>query len=269
MHSPAASPAPPLSVPPARATIPSDLTRKLAHEATGTALIVLIGCGCVSSAKYLASGLALGGASIIWGTAVSLAVYATRDASGAHLNPAITAALTVHRDLPPTVGALYVAAQITGAVVAAAVNYAIFAGPIAAFEKREGIIRGTPASASSFAGAFALVPSAPRASTLAAEALATGLLAFLVFAVTDPESSVPAAAAPALVGASVTALVAVFGPVTGAGMNPARDLGPRLIAALAGWRGAARGGTIIYTVGPILGAIAGGGAYDALHGIPK
>jgi len=50
------------------------------------------------------------------------------------------------------------------------------------------------------------------------------------------------------------ALVGMFGPVTGCGMNPARDLGPRLITALAGWKGAAFSpGWPIYTVGPLIG----------------
>ena len=49
-------------------------------------------------------------------------------------------------------------------------------------------------------------------------------------------------------------------------MNPARDLGPRLVATLAGWRGP---GTVVYTAGPVLGAIAGGGLYDALSGMRR
>ena len=94
----------------------------------------------------------------------------------------------------------------------------------------------------------------------------TAVFAFVVFAVTDPRGSVPADAAPALVGAAVATLVAVFGPVTGCGMNPARDLGPRLVTALVGWGGAATISWWIYTLGPVAGAVAGGLAYQAFAG---
>jgi MIP family channel proteins len=271
---PAAAPPPALSPPPPSPPplFAPGLARKLAFEAAGTGLIVLLGCGCVSSAKFLASGLSLGGASLVWGSTVALAVFATREASGAHLNPAVTAALAVHRpdSVPPPLAAAYAGAQVAGAAAGAAANYAVFGGAIRAFEAREKLLpRGAPSSAASFAGAFALAPSALRGpGTLAAEALATGALAFLIFAIGDPKNNVPGGAAPALVGASVTCLVAVFGPVTGAGMNPARDLGPRLVATAAGWRGTAASAAI-YTVGPVCGAIAGGGLYDALSALPR
>jgi glycerol uptake facilitator protein len=250
--------------------LPFVTLKKLAHEAIGTGLIVLLGCGSVCSVKYLGSGMTLGGVSIIWGTGVALAVYGTRDASGAHLNPAVTVALAVHRpqSTPPALAIAYVGAQTLGASLAAALNYAVFSRAIAAFEAKEGVVRGTPASAASYAGAFGMVPNplalrAPGAA-FATEVLATSVLTYLVFSLTDPASSVPPAAAPALIGATVTTLVSVFGPVTGAGMNPARDLGPRLVTLLSGWKGAALQGAPIYTIGPIVGAVLGGGMYDAV-----
>ena len=51
-------------------------------------------------------------------------------------------------------------------------------------------------------------------------------------------------------------------------MNPARDLGPRLVAGAAGWRGPP-GSALVYTLGPVLGAVAGGAAYDALSALPR
>lgn len=57
-------------------------------------------------------------------------------------------------------------------------------------------------------------------------------------------------------------LIMQFAPVTGCGMNPARDLGPRLVTLLTGWKGSALSrGWWVYTVGPIIGAVAGGAAY--------
>ena len=249
------------------------LFKKCAAEAMGTGTIVLLGCGSVCSAKYLGSGLSLGGMSIIWGSAVALAVYATRDFSGAHLNPAVTAALAFHRPeaVPLTLAVPYVLAQTAGASIAAALNYAVFKKAIAAYEVKEGLpLRGKPGSYVSAAGAFGLIhnPSflRPRGA-FGAEVLATSMLSYLIFALTDKDTTVPSSAAPALIGVSVTTLVAVFGPVTGAGMNPARDLGPRLVSALAGWKGAALTGLPIYTFGPVLGAILGAGAFDLLKSI--
>ncbi len=69
-----------------------------------------------------------------------------------------------------------------------------------------------------------------------------------------------------LVGATVAALIAVFAPVTQAGWNPARDLGPRLVALLAGYGAVAlpgpQGGFWIYLVGPLLGGPLGGLLYE-------
>jgi glycerol uptake facilitator protein len=264
-------PPPAAAVPASSPPTPAASLRACAHEALGTGLIVLLGCGSVCSAKYLASGLSLGGASLTWGAAVALAVFATRDASGAHLNPAVTAALAVHRPeaVPPAMAGAYMAAQTLGAAGAAALNYAVFSRAICAHEAAVGLPRGAPGSAAAYAGAFALLPGPLRSapSALAAEALATSALVYLVFALTDLQSSTPPAAAPALIGAAVTALVSVFGPVCGAGMNPARDLGPRLVVLAAGWRGEGLRGLPIYTLGPLAGAIAGGGLYDALQGM--
>jgi len=98
----------------------------------------------------------------------------------------------------------------------------------------------------------------------------TAVLLFLISAVTDKDKgSVPDGAAPALVGASVTALICTFGPVTGCGMNPARDIGPRLVTALAGWGGAATTAWWVYTCGPLIGGILGANAYRALFVAPQ
>jgi glycerol uptake facilitator-like aquaporin len=91
-------------------------------EAIGTGAIIGGGCGAVCAATFV-PGYALGplGCSLAFGSSVALAVYATRDISGAHLNPAITAMLVVHR--PGAISnfdaACYVGAQLTGGVFAA------------------------------------------------------------------------------------------------------------------------------------------------------
>ena len=87
-----------------------------------------------------------------------------------------------------------------------------------------------------------------------------------VIAYADPtNAAVPEGAAPALIGATVTTLIVGGGPLTGCGMNPARDLGPRIITMLSGWGGASfNPGFWIYTAGPLVGAVAGGTLYNVL-----
>lgn len=246
----------------------------LIAEAMGTGIIVHGGCGIVCAGKYLNPGLTLPAMAMVWGTSVALAVYVTRDISGAHLNPAVTMALAAN--MPDACdwnkAFQFIGAQTFGAAVAGGINYAIFNKAISNFEAAEGIKRGSKGSWSSFNGAFGMVPtkeiiSVPKA--FMAEIWMTSALVYLIFGLTDDKKTVPEGAAPALIGGAVMALVGMYGPVTGCGMNPARDLGPRLVTALAGWKGAAASpGWWIYTAGPVVGAVLGGAFYQMTHDKP-
>ena len=91
-----------------------------------------------------------------------------------------------------------------------------------------------------------------------AEAFGTGILAFVIFALTNKKNSaVKDVFVPPLIGSTVGALIAVLAPLTQAGFNPARDFGPRIVARLAGWTTVAFRGSWVYILGPIVGAIAG------------
>lgn len=256
----AAAPAEPPSLAPS-------LLRRCLAEAIGTGIIVHLGCGAVCAAKFAGSNVSPFGVAATWGVAVALAIYTAGPISGAHLNPAVTAGLVSVGKAPAEEAPFYMLAQLAGATVASAATYGLFSRAIVATELAGGVVRGSAASAATFAGAFGLVPNtalvATVAGVIAVEAAATGALTFLISAITDPEGHVPAAAAPVLIGATVTALICVVGPLTGACMNPARDLGPRIVAALAGWRGATVPFTLAYALGPTLGALAGFG----LHGV--
>ena len=66
-----------------------------------------------------------------------------------------------------------------------------------------------------------------------------------------------------MIGTAVFILAAQFAPVTGACMNPARDLGPRIITHFAGWGAANLSfGWWAYSAGPVIGAILGGALYN-------
>ena len=249
----------------AEATKGPSMEQRLIAEAVGTGIIVQFGCGAVCALKYANAQFGLFGISCAWGIGVALAVYATRAVSGAHLNPAVTTALVSIDAFPAEEAPLYVAAQMLGATVAATVNYLVFSAGIAASEAAASIVRGTAASTASFAGAFGMVPNAAITGSIgafAAEVWMTSVLLFLILAIGDTKhGSVPEGAQPVLVGSAVAGLICIFGPVTGCGMNPARDLGPRLVTLLTGWGGAALTAGWVYTLGPCVGACLGAYAY--------
>ena len=107
------------------------LEKRCLAEAIGTAIIVQGGCGCVCALKYAGASYGQFGLAAIWGASVALAAYSTRAVSGAHLNPAVTAALVANELFPQEEAPMYMAAQLVGATVAGAVNYAVFASGIA------------------------------------------------------------------------------------------------------------------------------------------
>eukprot|EP00041_Stephanoeca_diplocostata_P032739 m.1057037 g.1057037 ORF g.1057037 m.1057037 type:complete len:251 (-) comp24204_c2_seq2:183-935(-) len=122
------------------------LLQKCAAEALGTGIIVGPGCAVICAIKYCNAPIGLFGIAAGFGVAVTLAVYATRDVSGAHLNPAVTCALAVNNPnaCPSSLVLPYVAAQFFGATVASAVNYAFYGQAIRAFESAQSIVRSSP-----------------------------------------------------------------------------------------------------------------------------
>jgi glycerol uptake facilitator protein len=261
----------------------TDLRAGLLGEALGTFLLVLVGTGSVACAVLTGALQGLWPVAVIWGAGVTLAIYVSAALSGAHLNPAVTLAFALLRpERFPAVRVLpYAAAQLAGAVAASLMVLGVFGPLLARFEAREGLVRGAagseraamifgqyfpnPALFGTDAEAAALV--SPLAALLV-EALGTAVLVLVVFVLTDPDNAAAPAPTlvPILVGATVAVLIGVFAPLTQAGWNPARDLGPRIVALLAGYGPIAipgpRAGFWIYLVGPLLGGPLGGLLYQ-------
>jgi aquaporin NIP len=136
-------------------------------------------------------------------------VYATGHLSGAHINPAVTAAFTLTRHFPPRDALAYVSAQLAGATAGALLLLAVWTDK--------------PAELG------ATVPHIGVGSAFVYELVLTAFLMFVIMAVATDTRAVGAAAAIAIGG--TVALDALFGgPVTGASMNPARSFGPALAA---------------------------------------
>lgn len=263
-------------------TLPS-LPRAMAGEVIGTYILVFFGTGSVLSAVITGAQVGLWQVAVVWGFGISLAIYATAAASGAHFNPAVTLSVALRRrDTFPLSRILpYWAAQLVGAFLASATLYAAFNPFIARFEAAHHLTRGQPGSQLSamvfgeygpnpavFGTAPATVHLLSPLSIMLIEALGTALLVFFIFALVDRHNrDAPGAnLAPFFIGFAVAVIISVLAPLTQAGLNPARDFGPRLFAYFAGWGAIALPGPNgiwwAYIVGPFLGGPLGATLYD-------
>ncbi|MDX2181586.1 MAG: MIP/aquaporin family protein [Bryobacteraceae bacterium] len=244
----------------------STLVGECAAEFLGTLILILIGCGVVAMVVLFGTGapgeIVNGGftnINLAWGLAVTMGVYTAGKISGAHLNPAVTLALAVFRGFAWGKVLPYMLAQVAGAFCAAAL---VFLNYRPAFERADPLLERT-------AGVFATFPAFPQnpAAGFIDQVIGTAILLFLICAITDERNSPPAAnLAPVLIGLIVVAIGMSFGSLHGYAINPARDFGPRLLAAVAGFKnnGLTDGSGVFWVpiVAPLLGGLIGTAFYD-------
>jgi aquaporin NIP len=210
----------------------------LAAEFVGTFALVFAGCGAVMvDAKTQALGHV--GVAISFGLAIMVMIYAVGHISGAHFNPAVTFAFALSRHFPWPRLLGYVAAQVLGAICAAA------------------LLR---ASLGDIASIGATLPSGSLGQSFLWELVLSFFLMFVIMAVATDTRAVGEAAAIAIGG--TVALDAIFGGlISGASMNPARSLGPALVSGElhALW---------LYLLAPLLGTALGALIYQFIRGEP-
>ena len=247
------------------------LLREMLAEFFGTFILIVFGVGVVAqvvlsrntAGTYLSINIA-------WGLAVTMGCYVAAGVTGAHLNPAVTLALAVHRKLPWSKVLPYSLAQVAGAFVASAVVYLTYREALAAFD---GGVRQV-AGAQGTAGIWATYPQqflSTFPGGVIDQVVGTALLVAVIFGITDSRNSpAPAGLAPVVVGLLVVLIGATFGFNSGYAINPARDFGPRLFTFVAGWGGevfrAGNNWWWVPIVAPCAGGIVGGWAYDAFVG---
>ncbi len=228
-------------------------------EIIGTMILLLLGNGVVANVvldktKGHNSGWVV--ITLGWGLAVFIGVLIAQDFSGAHLNPAVTIGLAAAEIFPWADAPMYILAQMIGAAL----------GTTLVWLMHRDHYRETADQGSKLA-TFCTAPAIPHTfRNVLSEAIGTFVLVFAVLYMTGPNFAPAAAGAPAglgSLGALPVALVVVsvgmsLGGTTGYAINPARDLGPRIMHAVlpvSGKGSSDWGYAWIPVVGPILGAV--------------
>src|SRR5215207_7931208 len=195
-----------------------DQMRKYVAEAIGTFWLTFAGCGsAVIAAGFPQVGIGLLGVSLAFGLTVLTMAYAIGHVSGCHLNPAVTVGLAAGGRFPTKDIAPYVVSQVVGAVIAAAVLYAIASGSpefnLAKGFAANGYGEHSPGKYSLFSG-------------LLGEIALTMMFLFIIMGSTHGKA--PVGFAPLAIGLGLTVTNLVGIPITNASINPARSTAPPL-----------------------------------------
>ncbi|MBD9733393.1 MULTISPECIES: MIP/aquaporin family protein [unclassified Streptomyces] len=251
-------------------------------ETIGTAILILLGGGVCAAVTLKASKARNAGWLAIafgWGFAVMTAVYIAGPLSGAHLNPAVTVALAI-KDGDWSNVPVYFAGEFLGAMIGATLVWMAYYGQFQVHLTDKEIVGGPGAQATTakavqaqekgagpVLGVFSTGPEIRNpVQNLATEIIGTMvlLLAVLTQGLNDAGNGL------GVLGGLITALVVVsiglsLGGPTGYAINPARDLGPRIVHALLPLPN--KGGSDwsyawVPVVGPLIGGALAAGIYN-------
>ncbi len=211
-----------------------DTQAKLYAEGIATFALTFIGAGAI---WMQGDDVDLLTVAVAHGMILSVMVTATMNISGAHINPAITLGFLATKRIESKLAAQYIAAQLAGAIIAGGILYALGAGGV-----------GTPAPGN-FPGENGALVSTEQA--ILVEVVLTFLLMTVIMG-TAVDDRAPAGLAGFGIGLVVMADSFMGGPLTGAAMNPARWAGVWIFGDMTN-----NIDLIIYTVGPIAGALLG------------
>jgi len=223
------------------------LTNRAVAEFIGTFWLVLGGCGsAVLAAAFPGVGIGLLGVSLAFGLTVLTMAFAIGHISGCHLNPAVSLGLVVGGRFKISELLPYVAAQVAGAILAAAVLCFIASGQ-AGFDlaasglASNGYADHSPGKYSAAAG-------------FVTEVVMTFMFLIIILGATDDRA--PKGFAPIAIGLGLTLIHLISIPVTNTSVNPARSTGPALI--VGGW---ALQQLWLFWLAPLIGAALAGVTY--------
>ncbi len=209
--------------------------RRWVAELLGTYVLVAVGAGSIMVAAR-SGAFGHEGIALAFGLVVAIVVASSGHLGGAHINPAVTLGLWSVRRFPAREVLPYVAAQCTGAVLAALTTRWLL-GDVGGFG--------------------ATVPSVSVDRAFVIEAGYTAILGFVIMGVAT-DRRVPGSVAPFALGLTVYLGALVTGPLTGGSFNPARSLGPAVVGG--GWTA-----HWLYWAAPITGMLLGMHSYEWLR----
>ncbi|KAI8866906.1 aquaporin, partial [Ramicandelaber brevisporus] len=240
--------------------------REYLAEFIGTAILLFLGDSVVAMTVFHkdTAGAAYLAITIGWGVALICALYVAGPISGGHFNPAVTIAAAVHRGFSWKKVPGFIAAQMVGAFVGAAL---VFAQYRSAFHAYDGGVRAVTGDTAT-AGIFATYPSAYMTHLNAVwnEFITTAMLIIAIYGCVDPRGKGAVGHSTLAIGFILIAIGLCIGHGTGYAINPARDFGPRVFTAAAGWGADVFSAADYYfwipLIIPVPGAIFGGYVYD-------
>ncbi|XP_006626763.2 aquaporin-3 [Lepisosteus oculatus] len=211
------------------------LLRQALAECLGTLILVMFGCGAV--AQLVLSGGSHGmfmTVNFAFGFAATLGILICGQVSGGHLNPAVTFALCLLGRDPWRKLPAYFLAQTLGAFLGSGIIFGLYFDALWDFAGGDLLVTGTNATA----GIFATYPSnhLTLINGLFDQLIGTAALVVCILAIVDPYNNpIPRGLEAFTVGFVVLVIGLSMGFNSGYAVNPARDLGPRLFTAIAGW----------------------------------
>ncbi len=235
-------------------------------EVIGTALLILLGDGVVAAVVLAKSKANASGWIVItfgWGMAVMVAVYAVGRFDGAHLNPAVTLGVWINGGITGAQAWKYFVGEMLGAMLGACLVVAAYWLQFKATEDKDGKL-----------AVFCTAPAERNYLwNFITEVIGTFVLVFGVLTMLDAHNTLGPLAA-LIVGLLVFAIGLSLGGPTGYAINPARDLGPRIVHAIlpipdkrdSDWSYA-----WVPVLGPLVGGAIASGAFQLffpiVHGV--
>lgn len=245
------------------------LLRQALAECLGTLILVMFGCGAV--AQLVLSGGSHGmflTVNFAFGFAATLGILVCGQVSGGHLNPAVTFALCLLGRERWKKFPMYFLFQTIGAFLGAAVIFGMYYD---ALWDHPGCFNVTGPKAT--AGIFATYPGKhlTLVNAFFDQIIGTAALIVCILAIVDPYNNpIPQGLEAFTVGFVVLVIGLSMGFNSGYAVNPARDLGPRLFTAMAGWGvevfTARKGWFLVPIFAPFLGTIIGVMVYQLMVG---
>jgi aquaporin Z len=195
--------------------------KKLVAEGFGTAMLVLIGCGSVVISGYPGTPAGYLQIAIAFGLAVTAMAYLIGPISGCHINPAVSVAMAANGRMSWNEAFGYMIAQVLGGILGAGALYLIASGKLAGYDLAKSGL-GANGFGKGYLGEFGLY------SAIAVEFIGTFIFTGVILATTSKNGAGKLAGL--IIGLTLLLVHLLFIPVTGVSVNPARSIGPALLA---------------------------------------